>query len=712
MSYRLPSTCLWIVAVLSALALADRVTAKPPDLPINPDHTVTPDFLPDSDWESPLLPQSEQAEPQKPTVAPVGWPFEESENKGQTDWLEKLWHEMEQEPIYFFLNIASDNYFGHGFRDGEGAIQYCVKLPVVEPPVEAIYLVEGDKVRRAMHVEPAESLDNPNSIPPNCFAGSLQSLGYKFNDGSEDSFALPAMGRLSSTQRQNLASTLLFGIHPLLVLVPTEDLVDLPCDHPGRVVSYPIQDRIVEGPNGEILHAIGIDQNETPLFQMYEGDDDEGNFFGAAREALKQWLPPMPLDLAGWVIPGVMTLPPPVRPVPLPRMPQLSATQRQHYASTVLFGIHPLLALIPTEQLVDMPCDHPPVVVQRVTESNVTGVFVPGSGVNSCAGLNGAIVPVQPGVHGTIEIGIGFSLQEGPIYKLEVTEFQPNGTERKEQGLNACVEALKRAFATETLPMPHQAEGGCEESSIPPMVQLNERNCDLSHQHCPYSPEAKEQPNCIGGCGDMWPSVLENLERLLQAQQLSEKGRRFAEDGFPVAALKCYAEAKKLCPGSSEEQQIDELIVATIAAELGNASIHAELAGETEDHCCVPGVDVMVDGLLKACHQAVDAGRCEHAVDLARQAFALDPQRVKGDILVYKLYLLSSKHRKAAADKVPVTKLIIIQPLLPAIDPQTVRDLEELIRAAEAEEQEEPTLPKATAKPYCATTDAKVGVAK
>ena len=41
----------WIVAVVAALGLTQKCAAKPPDLPINTDHTVTPDFLPDSDWD-------------------------------------------------------------------------------------------------------------------------------------------------------------------------------------------------------------------------------------------------------------------------------------------------------------------------------------------------------------------------------------------------------------------------------------------------------------------------------------------------------------------------------------------------------------------------------------------------------------------------------------------------------------------------------------
>lgn len=52
------------------------------------------------------------------------------------------------------------------------------------------------------------------------------------------------------------------------------------------------------------------------------------------------------------------------------------------------------------------------------------------------------------------------------------------------------------------------------------------------------------------------------------------------------------------------------------------------------------GVKEQVDGLMKACYLAVETGRHAKAVDLARQAHALDADRVESDPLVYKLHLL------------------------------------------------------------------------
>jgi hypothetical protein len=53
------------------------------------------------------------------------------------------------------------------------------------------------------------------------------------------------------------------------------------------------------------------------------------------------------------------------------------------------------------------------------------------------------------------------------------------------------------------------------------------------------------------------------------------------------------------------------------------------------------GVKEQVTGLMKACHLAMSAGRPDRAAALAREAYALDPERVTADPLVCKLHLLT-----------------------------------------------------------------------
>jgi len=56
-----------------------------------------------------------------------------------------------------------------------------------------------------------------------------------------------------------------------------------------------------------------------------------------------------------------------------------------------------------------------------------------------------------------------------------------------------------------------------------------------------------------------------------------------------------------------------------------------------------PGVCEQVRGLMKACRLAVETGRYKKAMALAHEAYALDPEGVTADPLVYKMHLVSCK---------------------------------------------------------------------
>src|SRR5260370_40029906 len=102
----------------------------------------------------------------------------------------------------------------------------------------------------------------------------------------------------------------------------------------------------------------------------------------------------------------------------------------------LLFGIQPLLSLVPTDRFVDLPCDHPPCAVVE----DQTGTFIIGTGVNSDAGLKCEMVPYGlKDVHGSIEISFGFSVNGVPTYKFLVTEFWGCGNCRKDENCQGCL---------------------------------------------------------------------------------------------------------------------------------------------------------------------------------------------------------------------------------------------------------------------------------
>jgi len=82
--------------------------------------------------------------------------------------------------------------------------------------------------------------------------------------------------------------------------------------------------------------------------------------------------------------------------------------------------------------------------------------------------------------------------------------------------------------------------------------------------------------------------------------------------------------------------QGDKLVVTT--KKKAKANNAAGVAG------CKPGVAEQVRFLMKACRDAMECGRHQKAADLARQAYALDPELVQADPLVYKMHLLADQH--------------------------------------------------------------------
>lgn len=179
----------------------------------------------------------------------------------------------------------------------------------------------------------------------------------------------------------------------------------------------------------------------------------------------------------------------------------------------------------------------------------------------------------------------------------------------------------------EILPMPH------EEADIT----------------CPYlRQQTINRHACQIADPEIGRDVLANLESLKEADNLVELAKEMARYGFLTEAMMCCDLAATKCPGSRcAERAIDTL------SELASGSIppttDAEESAEPQPDepteppspDAEPGVEPMVFDLMKACHLLMSQGMQHQAAELARQAFALDPQRVMADPLVYKMHLLA-----------------------------------------------------------------------
>ena len=133
--------------------------------------------------------------------------------------------------------------------------------------------------------------------------------------------------------------------------------------------------------------------------------------------------------------------------------------------------------------------------------------------------------------------------------------------------------------------------------------------------------------------------VLDNLESLTMADKLLEVAEKFAQAGGLGDAFECCALAQDLCTGSPCADRAAAAMLDLYVRACEPATTTNETAVSSKK---APGVEQQVSGLMKACRLLVHEGLHAQAAELARQAFAMDPERVMADPLIYKMHLLAT----------------------------------------------------------------------
>jgi hypothetical protein len=488
--------------------------------------------------------------------------------------------------------------------------------------------------------------------------------------------------------------------------------------------------KAVQGSGGALRGVAGDESETTPAGTLLFGvgaSGDAGLIGGAIMEPVMEpaWdpsfvpLPPLvwnPLNDAGMV-----AFPPVNDPQPLSALSRLEPTVRRNLASSLLFAVHPLLTLTPTDQLLDCPSDHPQPAVAgeifaevEVSETG-TGSLLFRLGVRGDAGLTGSIM-----------------LNDRDCWALFLRRCA--GLLAQTPGEKPCnfINAFEPATFIKGLTPADTREGGPGAGATPgpePIEKMPAEDDDGPSGEVPTCPHLRQQaagrhaqqladPE-VGG------DVMSNLERLLEADRLLETGRELARQGHVCEALDCFGKIEQTCPGCYDERITD--VLADIFSGVYDGAPEAQenggegtpdKASRAEDvrqppcpkcekmHAERAGVQEQVIGLMKACHLAMSAGRTGRAAALAREAYALDPQRVTADPLVYKTHLLALKQDRPRSDR-PARKsrpskrpapVALVCPPLPVIDPQVPAALDRVL--AEAEEQQDPSGAKADPLPY------------
>ncbi len=226
--------------------------------------------------------------------------------------------------------------------------------------------------------------------------------------------------------------------------------------------------------------------------------------------------------------------------------------------------------------------------------------------------------------------------------------------------------------------LPHKSEPRTITVDTPSMSQQEGATC-------PYLRQQKVKRSTVAATNGRAHGVLDNLERLTEANELLELAEVLANEGDVEEALECCDRAAQLCPGSptadraadtktelalgivrppsggeetaeaEEETRFDWRMMwremfesmglplkCNKESEILNLNRSPEQSEEQERNEAESGNREMVRGLMKACHLLMSQGMQHEAAELARQAFALDPEFVQADPLIYKMHLLAA----------------------------------------------------------------------
>ncbi len=242
--------------------------------------------------------------------------------------------------------------------------------------------------------------------------------------------------------------------------------------------------------------------------------------------------------------------------------PRLSVRARRNLAACLLFTIHPLLGLTPTDGLVDMPEDHPfsgNVQVQVKECETGSDLFGGQRLTNLPCGMTGCIVISEQDCPVARCLGRIFTFNSLLCPKAWLECMKKVARQERVNHLIEWVKVVEQLLKQANQPgqVPYHGfvdvEGSCDSS---PVV---EESAQKAEQYCPWMRQQmrKCQQSAVVDPEEM-PDVLTNLQNLIDAEDLLKVAEKLRDCGQMTEALACYEMASKLCPGSRVDEAANQ----------------------------------------------------------------------------------------------------------------------------------------------------------
>jgi hypothetical protein len=360
--------------------------------------------------------------------------------------------------------------------------------------------------------------------------------------------------------------------------------------------------------------------------------------------------------------------------VPTPTLYQLRPTARRTLVGSMLLGLNPVLGWLPIEKALDAPHDHPQKVAGDDVFSDLPKEMV------LYPGFDGTTVFLEKidclkwfVIHSTKRFSMPATEQnEGhvqatdditcPYLRQQRTNRQACQFTDSQIGRDVLdnLERLKQAGdLIETAQA--LAAAGCLGEAM--------ECCVLAQELCPGSPSADRAAAVLFGLCFGFDQPEMDVEEAAEEQQPETSADSHSQGesfwgwlaqwvGLPINVydaepnrriLELLSQSEDLKQIEAEWQLIEWM---DMPSHLTPERVHGGLSPDGAE----PGVEEQVRGLMKACRLLMCEGLHEQAAELARQAFALDPERVMADPLLYKMHLLADtprSHESSEASEPP-----------------------------------------------------------
>ncbi|HWG44963.1 MAG TPA: hypothetical protein VN688_19495 [Gemmataceae bacterium] len=486
----------------------------------------------------------------------------------------------------------------------------------------------------------------------------------------------PALYELHPTARRTLAGSMLFGVNPLLALLPTDKALDAPNDHPQKVAGDdvfgdmpPCQGRLVGGPIAcayMAFEALPMPQEDKPAKKKHKKHHRKGE-----RLSMPQEDAPATTSADGVTCPflrqqyvdrhACQFADPQIGHDVLDNLARLKKAEAllelaEKLAQTGNIG-EALECCVHAQNLCPgSPCasraadvmldvcfgaDKPAMATEEAAEAQPEARRLKCPSKQSAiekklqqpVNVNFTNAPLRQVIDDLRELfGINIYVDEPALAEKGISLDSPITIKLDNLSFKSTLNLLLHSVHLTYIVKEEVVQITTEEHACGKLVQCVYQVADLVEQ--------KDLPNrCKAKPVNPHESGKDCLIRLLTTtidpRSWSEQGGPGTIDFFPLSKSLVVNQTADV------QDQITDLLAALRRLY--------EQEGEKRETKAEPGTEQQVDGLMKACRLLMNEGLHEQAAELARQAFALDPERVMADPLLYKMHLLADAPAKQSA---------------------------------------------------------------